>query len=255
MATPPPPAPGSTQPPKKKSNVLLWVIVGVFAFFLLIGMVIVGGMYFVWNKAQDAISGMEGNPALAVTKLITTMNPDLEVISVDETNNKIKIRQKSSNKTIELDLDRIKEGNLSAVFEGEEGPETFEFNADEAGSVEMKSGERTVNIGAPPSKPIPVWASGPPDVAIKSIMSNESSAGFMGVFTYKSKEPAEDVMGFHKKKATEAGLEIKNQGFQPRMARLEAKGKGRSLQVFFTTPADGPKVEGTATVTYREENQ
>ena len=247
MATTPPPAPGSAQPPKKKSNVLLWVIVGVFAFFLLIGMVIVGGMYFVWNKAQDAISGMEGNPALAVTKLITTMNPDLEVISVDETNNKIKIRQKSSNKTIELDLDRIKEGNLSAVFEGEEGPETFEFSADEAGSIQMKSGERTVKIG---QGEIPGWVPRPPGVTVKSLMSSTTNTEFMGAFSFPSKQPAKDILDFFEKQAAPAGLQPKARNMRPRMASLVLEGAGKTLQIYFTTPADG--AEGTATVTYAE---
>ncbi len=182
MATTPPPAPGSAPPAKKKSNLVLWIIIGVFAFFMLIGVVIVGGMYFIWNKVQDVTSEMEGNPALAITKMITAINPDLEVISVDEANNKIKIRQKSSNKTIELDLDRIKEGNLSAVFEGEDGPETFELNADDAGSVEMKSGDRTVRIG-PDSGEIPAWVPKPTDVPIKQLMQSQTGTRSMGAFS------------------------------------------------------------------------
>ena len=148
MATTPPPAPGSAPPAKKKSNVVLWVIVGVFAFFLLIGMVIVGGMFFIWNKVQDVTNDMEGNPALAITKLITTINPDLEVVSVDEANNTIKIRQKSSNKTIELDLNEINQGNLSAVFEGDEGSETVDLKTDNTGSIEVKTKDKTLKIGS-----------------------------------------------------------------------------------------------------------
>ncbi len=251
MATTPPPAPGSAPPAKKKSNVILWVIIGVFAFFLLIGMVIVGGMFFVWNKVQEVTSDMEGNPALTVTKLISTLNPDLEVISVDEANNTIKIRQKSSNKTIELNLDRIKEGNLSAVFEGEDGPETFEFKTDDDGSVEMKSDGRTMKIG---KGKIPDWVPPTPSgVTVKSLMSSQTGSGSMGAFSYPSKQPANDILDFYEKESAPAGLEPKNRNLSPRMASLILEGGGRSLQIYFTTPADG--AEGTVTVTYTEKSQ
>ncbi len=253
MATTPPPAPGSAPPAKKKSNVVLWVIGGVFAFFLLIGMAAVGGAFFLWNKVQDVTSDMEGNPALAITKLISTLNPDLEIISVDESNNTIKIRQKSSNKTIELDLDRIKEGNLSAVFEGEEGPETFEFNTDEAGSVEMKSGNRTVKIGPKASGEIPDWVPRPPGVTLKSLMSSQTGTGSMGAFSYPSKQPAKEILDFYEKESATSGLHPKNRNVRPRMASLVLEGGGKSLQIFFTTPADG--AEGTVTVTYTEKSQ
>ena len=250
MATTPPPAPGSAPPAKKKSRVVLWIIVGVLTFFLLIGIVIVGAVFFVWNKAQDAIGDMEGNPALAITKLITTMNPDLEVISINEANNTIKIRQKSSNKTIELDLDRIKEGNLSAVFEGEDGPETFELNTNEAGSVEMKSGGRTVKIGKNATGEISAWVPRPPGVTVKSLMSSTQGAVSMGAFSYPSKQPAKDILDFYEGESAKAGLEPKSRNMTPRMASLVLEGGGKSLQIFFTTPADG--AEGTATVTYKE---
>ncbi len=250
MATTPPPAPGSAPPAKKKSKLVLWIIVGFFAFFLLIGVVIVGVGYFAWNKFQDVTSDMEGNPALAVTKLITTLNPDLEVLSIDEANNKIKIRQKSSNKTIELDLDRIKEGNLSAVFEGEDGPESFEFKTDKAGSVEMKSGGRTVKIG---KGEIPAWVPKPPGVTVKSLMSSQTGDGSMGAFSYPSKQAPEEILDFYEKGSASAGLKSKNRNLRPRMASLVLEGGGKSLQIFFTTPADGE--EGTVTVTFTEKNQ
>ena len=252
MATTPPPAPGSAPPAKKKSNVVLWVIIGVFAFFLLIGIVVVGGMYFLWNKVKDVAGDMEGNPALAITKVITTMNPDLEVISIDEANNTIKIRQKSSNKTIELDLDRIKEGNLSAVFEGEDGPETFELKTDDAGTVEMKSGDRTLKIGENAGG-TPAWVPRLPGVVVKQLMSSTEGTTSMGAFSYPSKKPTKDILDFYEKESAKAGLEPKSRNIRPRMASLVLEGGGKFLQIYFTTPADGE--EGTATVTYREKNQ
>lgn len=94
----------------------------------------IGGVYFIWNKVQDVTGDMEGNPALAITKLIGTINPDLEVISVDKTN--------------ERDLNKINRGNLSAVFEEEEGSETVDLKTNEAGSMEMKTKDGTLKIGS-----------------------------------------------------------------------------------------------------------
>ena len=249
MATTPPPAPGSAPPAKKKSNVVLWVIVGVFAFFLLIGMVIVGGMFFIWNKVQDVTNDMEGNPALAITKLITTINPDLEVVSVDEANNTIKIRQKSSNKTIELDLNEINQGNLSAVFEGDEGSETVDLKTDNTGSIEVKTKDKTLKIGS--SGEIPAWVPKQSGVTPKSVVSTRSGKEFRGAFTYASDQSAEEILEFYKEQATQAGLEIKSESTTTaagqKMATLVAKGGGKSLQIFFA--------QGNVSVTYTEEGQ
>ena len=225
MSTTPPLAPGSAPPAKKKSNLVLWIILGVFAFFLLIGLVVVGGGYFFWSKVQEVMSDAEGNPAFAVTEMLTRDKSDLEVVSIDRESNAIKIRKKSSEEMIELGLDKIKQGDFSAVLEGKEGKKNFEIQTDNAGTVEMKTADSVVHIG---SGKIPAWVLKPEGVEPKSTVLTRSEKGFRGPHTYTTDQSIADVFVFHKNAAIEARLELKTEdatsAADQEMESLTAKG-------------------------------
>ena len=81
-STPPPipgsfgPMPGNDPSQKKKTNIVVWVLLGI-AGLVVAGVLIAAGSayYFVKQVANS------GGPGMAIVKLITTLNPDLEVIS------------------------------------------------------------------------------------------------------------------------------------------------------------------------------
>src|SRR5262245_59221259 len=76
---PPPSGPPMQTGPKKTSPVV-WIIVGVLGFFLLVGIVISVGVGMFVHKVKQ-------NPALAMAKLLTAANPEVEVLSADEGRN------------------------------------------------------------------------------------------------------------------------------------------------------------------------
>ena len=84
-------------PPQKKSNVLTWVLVGCGTFVILGVIAFVVGGYFVWNKAKQAgldPALMQKQPALATAKIMVAMNPDIELVSVDEEKGLITVKTK-----------------------------------------------------------------------------------------------------------------------------------------------------------------
>ena len=89
-------------PPPKKSNVLLWVLVGIGGFFLLIALVVVGGIAYVAR-----------NPALVMTKVITAANPNVEVLSVNKGSQQITWPQD----TFESDLKPYPEPDMAIIRE------------------------------------------------------------------------------------------------------------------------------------------
>src|SRR4029079_10097774 len=77
----PPPGPPMPGAPKKVSPIV-WIVVGIVGFFVLCGLaasIFVG--LFVHKVKQ--------NPALAMAKLLTAANPDVEVLSADEGRNTV----------------------------------------------------------------------------------------------------------------------------------------------------------------------
>ena len=93
MAAPPPPYPQNPQmpppypPQRRKSRVWLWVL-GILGTIFLIFVLLVGaGAYFIRQKMHQAgvtTEMMRRNPALASAKIAAAMNPNIEIVSVDE---------------------------------------------------------------------------------------------------------------------------------------------------------------------------
>jgi len=156
----PPPQYPQGGPPQKKSKVWLWVLAGCGTFVLLGMVAFIAAGYFVWNKAQEAGLDpelMESQPALAAAKLVTALNPDLELVSVDEEEGLITIREKKTGKTVTVNVDQARAGKIVFEAEGEE-PVTVEATGEgDSGSVEVTSEKGTVKIGSGASVNLPDW--------------------------------------------------------------------------------------------------
>src|SRR5690349_17657241 len=92
MATVPPANPqmygASPQLPTKKGlGPLAWVLIILGSLFMLFVLAIMAAGFFIVHKVKQAGLDpdlMKRNPGLTVTKLITTVNPNTEVLDVDE---------------------------------------------------------------------------------------------------------------------------------------------------------------------------
>ena len=108
----PPPIPGSFGPlpgpdpsQRKKTNIVVWVLLGI-AGLIVAGVLLAAGSayYFVKQVAGS------GNPAMAIAKIVTTLNPDLEVISID--GDTVRVRVKSSGQETEINISDIRKGKI-----------------------------------------------------------------------------------------------------------------------------------------------
>ena len=102
-------------PPRKKTSPLVWVLVGLLGLFLLVGIGVVAGGFFLVHKAKQAgldPSLWEKNPGLAATKMITAMNPDVQVLKTDEDKGLITLRDKKTGKVYTMDFEAVKEGRI-----------------------------------------------------------------------------------------------------------------------------------------------
>src|SRR5579883_280995 len=118
----PPYPPG---PVKRKTSPWVWVLVALGAIVLLVVMTLGVGVWFVAHKVKQAGLDpdlMKRNPHMAVVKMITAMNPDIEVIRTDDERGIVTVRNKKENKVYTINLEDAKNGKM--VFQEDGKPAT-----------------------------------------------------------------------------------------------------------------------------------
>ena len=161
-------------PPPKKSNVLLWVLVGIGGFFLLIALVVVGGIAYVAR-----------NPALVMTKVITAANPNVEVLSVSKGSQQITLRDKKTGETYNISFDDVKNGKIS---------------------MKSDNGRAAITIGG--GAKVPAWVPDYPGSDPQSAFSARGQDGETGTFTFKTRDPVDKVTRFYEDQFHSSGLHI-----------------------------------------------
>ncbi|MCL4852639.1 MAG: hypothetical protein KJZ78_14835, partial [Bryobacteraceae bacterium] len=130
----PPVAAAEVAPPgKKKVSPIVWILAGLVGFFLLIGILVVGAGFFVVNKVKNAgfdTELMQKNPVLGAAKIAVALNPEVEVLNVDEEKGTLSIRDKKTGKVITMNAEDVKEGKIT--FSDESTGESVSFGADRA---------------------------------------------------------------------------------------------------------------------------
>lgn len=106
----------SAPPAKKGPNWLLWIGGGCAVIVLLVVLAVAGTGFFIAKKVKDVgvdSSLMERNPALGAARLALAMNPEVEVIKMDESTGELTIREKKTGKVITMNAEDIKNGKIS----------------------------------------------------------------------------------------------------------------------------------------------
>ena len=159
---PQPPPVQAPLPPGKKPNILLWVIGGVvvvmFGFTAMCGL----GGYFLMKKAKDAgfsTDSLQKNPGYALAKMGVTANPELEIVSSDDNEGKITVREKKTGKVVSMKFDAEKKSMVVIDENGKETTLSIAGDSDK-GSLTVKSSDGTVKIGGGAGNQMPVWVRG-----------------------------------------------------------------------------------------------
>src|SRR5215471_18535317 len=205
-----PPQQSFPPPPEKKSNVWAWVLIGCGTFFVLGIIAVVLGGFFVWNKAKQAgldPALMEKHPAVATAKLMAALNPDIEIVSVDEDKQLITVKDKKTGRTVTLNLDQAKDGKVAFKADGQE-PVTIEAKTDESkGALELKSSEGSVKLGASVNH-LPDWLPAYPDAQTEGSYSADTKEGAGGGFHFITKDPPNKVISFYETELKRSGMKV-----------------------------------------------
>ena len=239
-AQPPPPvfaAPPAAQaaagaPAVKKRSPLPFILLGCFGLLVIGAIGIMATGWFVKSKLENAgfdSDLMQKNPALATAKIMAALNPDVEIVSSNDSAGTVTFREKSTGKTVTMNLDQLKEGKLTFQEEGK-GEVTM---STEGGSVVVKTPEGTTSWGT--SANAPDWLPAYPGAQGQAVMSGTDQSGARGTFTFSSKDSVDQIVTFYEKELPGKGYKVERtmstrQGAM-RMEVLTGTATGRTLRL------------------------
>jgi hypothetical protein len=196
-----PPMQGQYAPGPKKTPTWVWVLVGVFGFFLLVSVVAGFALRMFVHKVTE-------NPALTMAKLLTAGNPDVEVVDSDPRKNTVTFRDKKTGETITLNFDDIKKGKLE--FKGPKGEvATIEAQGSgQNGTVQFKGPDGQMTFGAGADAKMPAWVPVYPGSTPVGTFSMQGADGSGGSMQFTTKDPASAVLTHYENTLKSAGFKI-----------------------------------------------
>jgi hypothetical protein len=214
----------ATAPSPKKRGILPYVLIGCLGVIVLGAITTIGMGLFVAKKVSDAGLDpelMRRNPAAAAAKLVAALNPDLEVVNVNEARGIVTVKEKSTGRVFTLNFEDIKTGRL--VFE-EEGK----------GKIEIE-GEG----GAGTTARFPRWLPAYP--AIEKVSLNATSDRG-GVVIFSTNDAVETVARFYDEAFRGAGMKVS-----------KSTTEGDGVAVTLLTGSKGDTDQCNVTITRPEE--
>jgi nitrate reductase NapE component len=223
------PVPGAA-PVQRKTSPLVWVLIIVLGLFVLGAIAMVGTGLFIVHKVRQAGFDpelMKQNPGLAITKMIASANPDVDVLSTDEGAGKITVRDRKTGKVVTMTFDDAKQGKFSFSAQGDDGKTA------------------SLEIGAGADK-LPSWVPAYPGAKVEGTfaINGNSGEGKGGTFGFSTSDAPAKVMSFYQDKCKELGIDIKmtthtNEGG---MILAADESDARTLQVTVGSGSGGTSV-------------
>ncbi len=208
VVIPPPPA----QAPKK-GRFIFWALGGCLVLIVLAVVILFSTGIFLAKKTGLDIGLMQKDPGLAVAKMIATSNPNIEVLEVDEDKGIIRVRDKETGKTLAMDLKEAKNGKIVFLGEGNERVEIQSSGDGDKATLDIKSSEGSMSIGAGAGK-LPGWLPAYPGAKSSGGAEFYSERGDAGSCTLISSDSAPAVAAFYEKALNGAGFAVEKSSNQ-----------------------------------------
>ncbi len=180
-------------PPPKKGMSPVLIVFLVLGGIVVLGIIgVVGlGMYAMHKVKQAGLDPelMQRNPGLAISKMVTAFNPDVEVLNTNDRAGTITVRDKKTGKVVTLRFDDIKSGH-------------FNMNVQEDGK------NASISIGEDATRKLPSWLPPYPGARMNGGFAATSSDehGDSGTFTFTTNDSPQQVRRFYEDKARENNM-------------------------------------------------
>ena len=206
--------------------------------------IIVAGGLFVLNKAKQAGIDpvlMQKNPGLAVAKMMAAMNPDIEILGVDEDRGIIRVRNKKDGKTLTMSLAEAKKGKIVFLDEKNQKLEIQVQGEGEKASLEARGPEGALRMGGAPQ--LPDWLPPYPGAQAVGTVGASSEQGKAASYGFKTSDSVARVVSFYEDALKKAGLEVQRTGSPEAGVVLIANDSSqRTAQIIANHSAEGTTV-------------
>jgi hypothetical protein len=233
-------------PPKKKSNVLAWILggCGVLVLIIVIGALLV---MRACKRAGFDSDLMKSNPGYAVAKMAVTANPELEIVSSDDSSGSVTVREKKTGKLTTLKFDPEKKTMVVIDEHGKESSIKVSGEGDK-GSMEIKGPDGSVKIGAQAGNDQPNWVPVYPGSSPKGSFSSQTKEGSQNTTTFITKDAPAQVMSLFQEKLKDAGFTITmtTNTAEGGMVMAENTAQKRSVMVAVGNSSEGTSVSVTS---------
>ena len=183
--------------------------------------------------------------------MAVSMNPNVEIVSSDDNAGTITVRDKKTGKVTSLKFDPQKK---AMVITDETGKTTSLTTTGEGAnaSMEMKSSEGTVKIGAGSDK-APAWVPVYPGSSPQNTFSATSNGEQSGSYTFVTADTPEKVISFYGDSLKSSSFAVSNlttnsNGKTGGMVSGEDKANKRTVVVSIGSESDGTHVNVTFSV-------
>jgi len=254
---PSPPTPGAVQPPAPApqgsgSKVLFWILGIVLGLIVLsFATCAVVGFYAMHKAKQAGFNSdlMKKNPGYAGAKIAMSMNPDVEIVSSDDSAGTMVVKDKKTGKVVTMKFDPEKK---SMVIVDEKGQTTTMTASGEgsSGTFEVKSSEGSMKMGAGADK-APDWVPVYPGSSPQNTFSASSSGEQSGTYTFTTADATDKLSAFYSDALKSGGFAVTtmaNPESKGGMVSGENKADKRTVMVMLSTESDGTHVNVTYSV-------
>ncbi len=244
----PPPLPGS----KKGLSALAWVGIGCGGLLLVALVILITAVLFFSYKAVEYARKVEENPAKTAAELFIKVNPDVELVSVDDQAGTMTLRIKETGKVATVTYADIAQGKFSVTSEDGE----FRVEADQTGGgsakVMMKrsDGAATYVSGAEAASKVPDWVTAaaypgaPQPQAAFAVEAPGKRSGSLGI---TAKDGLQQVAQYYREWLKREGFEVSETSptaDSGKMTFLSARkqAEGKTLVVVCTEAQEGTQI-------------
>lgn len=198
---PPVGVPASAMPPqqpvRRGTSPIVWVLVALGGLFLLFIIGVFGIGALVVHKAHQAgISSelLRRNPAAAAARIAAMANPDVDIVSQDDSAGTISLRDRRTGKVVTMSFDQVKSG-FRITADGDDGKQAV------------------LEFGGASAAKLPDWVPSYPGANIQGTFrakgTDSDGQGQGGNFTFSTSDAASNVMSFYQGKAKDLGMKVK----------------------------------------------
>jgi len=219
----------------------LWIL-GILGGFILPVILVVGiaTTYFAWKVKQQR-ADFSKNPGIALVKMSTAFNTNLEIVSSDDSTGTIVVRNNKDGKNITMKFDPAKRAIGIQDERGED--RAISISGSESSPVlEFKNNQGILQFGAAAGS-APVWLPSYPGAPSGNMVSVREREKRSSAFIFTTQDSPEKIIDFYSHALKSAGFtQATAEGKMSGTINGEDREKSRSVSVVITSDSSGANV-------------